>query len=153
VQIIQNQNIYMRDIISYTADIKKTEIINLIRYVSQNIKALDLRIGNKIIYTIKSYNQNSGKHNVEVLIPVRGKVSKSEGFEYKKVFKLVNAVTVRHEGSIDSIDTTEKCLEEYIASNNCQPLTKPYYRVIRESGSSSVDSIIDIYIGVDYNEL
>ena len=153
MQIIKNQNIYMKDIISYTADIKKTDIIDFVKFASQNIKALDLRIGNKIIFTFKSYNKSSDKHNVEVLIPVKGNVSKSGEYEYKKVFKLINAVTVRHEGSIDSIDDTEKYLEEFIASNSFQPLTKPYYRIIRESGSSPADSIIDIYIGVDYNEL
>ena len=87
------------------------------------------------------------------MIPVRGEISHFGGFEYKPCFKLINAVTIRHEGGIGKIGSTEKKLTDYISECHLEPVTAPYYVVVRGDEKSAEDCIIDIYIGINYNIL
>ncbi len=153
LQIIKNQTILANNLISYVTKVKKSDIIKLIRHISQNLQALNLKIGKKIIFNIKSEFDNGSDQIIEVLIPVKGKVPESNEFQYKPVFRLINAITIRHEGSLNDIEKTEKCLKDFIKENNYEPITDSYFIVVREGSENAMDCIIDIYIGVNYNSL
>lgn len=130
--------------------ISQEDIFKFIRYASENIRALDLEISDNVIFTtIKSDDADM----IKVIIPVSGQVRPCGEFEYQPVFKLVNAVAIRHEGGFEVIGSTEKQLAEYIEENHFEPITAPYYVLVRNDSANYDNNIIDIYVGVNYNIL
>ena len=69
------------------------------------------------------------------------------------IFRLINAVMTRHEGSISDISRTEAALKEYIRKNNFEPITNAYYVVIRNGDTFGSDCVFEVYIGTNYNSL
>ena len=150
LQILKNQMISRNNLVICKKKISQTDIFKFIRYASDNIRALDLEISDNVMFTtLKSEDGDL----TEVIIPVNGKVKPNGDFEYQPMFRLINAVTIRHEGSFEVIGSTEKKLTEYIEDNHFEPITGPYYVVVRNDTENRDDSIIDIYIGVNYNVL
>ncbi|SHI07945.1 hypothetical protein SAMN02745207_04259, partial [Clostridium grantii DSM 8605] len=73
----------------------------------------------------------------------------------KKEFKLVNALYVRHEGNPILMQNTYNELNQYIQSNNLQPITSAYNVAVNEVNDPSKldEAVIDIYIGVNPNKI
>lgn len=150
MQILKNQMIARNNLIVCKRKMSHEDIFSFIRYASENIRALDLEINDKIMFT--TVNSDDGEM-IKVMIPVSGQVRSCGEFEYQPMFKLVNAVAIRHEGGFAVIGSTEKKLTEYIAENHFEPITSPYYVVVRNDTSNLDNNIIDIYIGINYNIL
>lgn len=91
--------------------------------------------------------------DIEFLIPVNKKISESSAFKFKPVFRLVNAVKIRHEGSIRKIECAENTLDEYITQNAMQPITPVYYLFIQSTEYDNEDNIVDLYKGISENIL
>ena len=91
--------------------------------------------------------------DIEFLIPVNKKISESFAFKFKPVFKLVNAVKIRHEGSMKQIERAEHTLDEYITQNAMQPVTPVYYLFIQCTEYNNEDNIVDLYKGISENIL
>lgn len=153
MQIIEHQDIHLSNLISYSKQIKHSDILKLIRYISDNLHTLDLNQSDRILFTENGQNKEDDIVNAEILIPVTGTVVKCNEFQYKPIFRLVNAISIRHEGSLTQLSETENILEDFIRNKKYEPITPPYYVIIRNDGDSSVNCIIDIYIGINYNLL
>jgi len=151
LQIIQHQNILAQNLISYKTNVKKDNILQLINYIINNLNAINTEIKNKVIYTIKS--EKNEYQDVEILIPVKDKISISSGWQYKSIFKMYNAVRIRHEGNFNDIEKTKQYILKYIDENDLTPVTSPYYVVIRNENNFTTECIIDIYIGINCNSL
>ena len=91
--------------------------------------------------------------DIEFLIPINKKISESSAFKFKPVFKLVNAVKIRHEGSMKLIERAEHTLDEYITQNAMQPVTPVYYLFIQSTEYDNEDNIVDLYKGISENIL
>ncbi|PWJ11797.1 hypothetical protein [Ruminococcus flavefaciens] len=150
MQILKNQMLSRNNLVICRKNVENADIFKFIRYASDNIHALDLEVNDNIIFTRHSLEN---QQITEMMIPVRGEISHFGGFEYKPCFKLINAVTIRHEGGIGKIGSTEKKLTDYISECHLEPVTAPYYVVVRGDEKSAEDCIIDIYIGINYNIL
>ena len=87
------------------------------------------------------------------MIPVKGEITPSENYGKKPIFRLVNAVMTRHEGSVSDISRTETALKDYIQKNNYEPITNAYYVVVRNGDTFGSDCIFEVYIGINYNSL
>ena len=150
MQILKHQMISRNNIIVCKRKMSHEDIFRFIRHASENIRALDLEISDKVMFTTVSSEEGE---MTKVMIPVSGQVRSCGEFEYQPMFKLVNAVAIRHEGDFEVIGSTEKKLTEYIAENHFEPITSPYYVVVRNDAGGPDNNIIDIYIGVNYNIL
>lgn len=150
MQILKNQMLSRNNLVICRKNVENADIFKFIRYAYDNIHALDLEVNDNIIFTRHS---SENQQITEMMIPVRGEISHFGGFEYKPCLKLINAVTIRHEGGIGKIGSTEKKLTDYISECHLEPVTAPYYVVVRGDEKSAEDCIIDIYIGINYNIL
>lgn len=148
MQILEHQNIQFNNLISYNTNVKTFDILKLTKYISDHLYVLDLIKKDNIIFSEKDHI-NEDTIRVEILIPVKGEIKKCNEFDYKPVFTLNNAVTIRHEGNWNELQNTENLLHDFIKKNNFKAITSTYYVVVRNGNSTSEDCIIDIFIGVD----
>lgn len=149
MQILEHQSIYLNNVISYKISLPFEKIPMMLHHVVKNIDTLGLNPSGKLLFT----EENNPAETIEILIPVQNEFQACAQYEKKEVFRLINAVTVRHEGDFSRIADTRQKLLDYIEAKSYQIITIPYYNVIRLNEEQLSDSIIDIYIGVNYNEL
>lgn len=155
MHIFKNQILQYENVLSYRTHIKTSDVNKMIGFIQKNTDALDLRICGNIAATVHGKENISGMEmsDIEFLIPVNRKISESSAFKFKPVFKLVNAVKIRHEGSISGIECSEHILDEYISQNALQPVTQIYYLFIQSTEYDNGDNIVDIYKGISENIL
>lgn len=153
MQILKNQSIYMSNLISYKSHVKKEKILDLIDYVANNLKNIGIKIRDKFIITTDFEVGADGLCGIEMIIPIDGNIESNEYYTFKPIFRLTNAVSIRHEYNVDLLPFTEDKLIQYIKDNNYEAITKPYYVIMRYNKDYPNDSIIDVYIGTNYNIL
>lgn len=147
MQILEHQYIHLSNLVSYKKIINKNELLNLIDHVSSNIQNLQLSIKDKILFTTSPIKD---KLNVEILIPVSEEIHECNNYNIKPIYKLTNAVVIRHEGCFSNLNKTIEELKNYIKKMSYQSITNPYCRVVRKEKNNM---IIDIYIGLNCNIL
>ena len=149
MQILEQQSLYLNNLISYKLHIQREKLPFMIRHIMENIGSLNLQPTGKLLFTEDIRNDK----NMEILIPVDRDFEPCAQYGTKKIFKLINAVSARHEGAFFETEKTEQRLLEYIRNKSYQMITLPYYNVVRLDGTHADSCIIDIYIGVNYNIL
>lgn len=149
MQILEHQSLFFENVISYRSHIDMKQLPALSEHIRTNVCKLGAQMSGKIVFTEKSDDYN----NIEILIPVNIELTNCNEYEYKPVFKLINAVSVRHEGVFSNLEKTEEFLMDYIRKKSYQIITAPYYSIIRLEPDDLSNSIIDIYIGTNYNVL
>lgn len=147
MQILEHQSLLINNVISYHTHLSLDKLPSMVEYVRSNVCNLGAELSGSIMYTENSDNYK----NIELIIPVNVQLKNCEEYEYKPVFKLLNAVSVRHEGLFSNIEKTENRLIEYIKDKSYSMLTQPYYNIIRLEPDDTNNCIVDIYIGTEYN--
>ncbi len=147
MQILEHQSLLINNVISYHTHLSLDRLPSMVEYVRSNVCNLGAELSGSIMYTENSDNYK----NIELIIPVNVQLKNCEEYEYKPVFKLLNAVSVRHEGLFSNIEKTENRLIEYIKDKSYSMLTQPYYNIIRLETDDTNNCIVDIYIGTEYN--
>ena len=149
MQILEHQSLYLNNLISYKLHIPREKTPFIIQHILDNIGSLNLQLSGKILFTEDIYQYR----NMEILIPVDQKFEACEQYGKKEAFKLINAVSARHEGAFSETERTEQQLLDYIRSKSYQAITPPYYSIVRLDETHVGSCILDIYIGVNYNIL
>lgn len=155
MHIFKDQILQYENVLSYRTKIQISDVNKMIGFIQRNTDALDLKICGNIAATVYEKENISGVEmsDIEFLIPVNKKISESFAFKFKPVFKLVNAVKIRHEGSMKQIKRAEHTLDEYITQNAMQPVTPVYYLFIQCTEYNNEDNIVDLYKGISENIL
>lgn len=149
MQILEYQSLYQQNLLSYKLHLPREQVPSVIRHMLNNIESLGIKPAGKIIFTEDIYQYK----NIEILIPVDKSFASCEQFEKKAAFRLINAVSARHEGDFSALEKTEQKLLQVIRERACQMITVPYYNIIRLDPENLSSTIIDIYIGINYNLL
>lgn len=153
MQIIKDQYIHYKNLLSYKTKINPENIFLITKYISNNLDKIGIKHQNKIIFYIDNYLYPEQKHEIEFLIPVDKMLANNDHFSFKPTFKMVNTVKIRHEGSPETLNTSYKLLLDYIKQNKQEPITPAYCMIIREDANQPTNGIIDIYIGLNSNIL
>jgi predicted transcriptional regulator YdeE len=151
MQIIEHQTLNYKNLIAYKTRTRISEIPQLLGYIRGNLHNLGLSSAGRTLFTIKEKGGFRDMIDVKVMIPVEGDLESCDEYAHKPIFRLINAVAIRHEGNINDIDDTLNTLRQHISRMAYETITEPYYSVVR--ADSSGDSIIDIYVGINYNVL
>ncbi len=149
MQILEHQTLILHNLISYRIRLDREALPGFIRHCLENIDSLGMQPTGRILFT----EDSSRTENIEVLIPVNREPASCPQYENKPVFKLLNAVTARHEGNFSEMDRIEKGLRAYAADKAYQVITKPYYSIVRLDPERPGSAIIDIYLGINSNIL
>ena len=149
MQILEQQTVILRDLISYRFGMTRDRLPQFIAHVTRNLGNLGVQQTGRVLFT----EDPSHEQNIEILIPVDGVPEPSPHYSFKPEFRLVHAVSARHEGSFFRIDQTVKKLRNHITVSGGQMITQPYYSIVRLEPDSPGSSIVDILIGLNYNVL
>ena len=149
MQILEQQALILHDLISYKVRLTREKLPGFIRHCLANIDSLGIQPAGRILFT----EDDSCEQNMEILIPVRPAPETCDQYQKKNVFRLINAVSARHEGTLDDLNRIEHDLLAYVQKKSYQAITKPYYSIVRLDADRPGSAIIDVYIGVNYNIL
>ncbi len=139
--VAEHQILEYGNLLSYRCRITASRILHMARSMCDNIDVLDLKVCGAVII-------GQHEHDVEFLIPVDKIAVSTDRFIFKSVFKLSNAVRLRHYGSYDTIDDTVKILQKYIAQNYLIPDSDPYILI-----NSMEREVYDVFVGISDNIL
>ena len=134
MHIFKDQILQYENVLSYRTKIQISDVNKMIGFIQRNTDALDLKICGNIAATVHE------KKNIS-------------GMEMSDIEFLVNAVKIRHEGSMKQIERAEHTLDEYITQNAMQPVTPVYYLFIQCTEYNNEDNIVDLYKGISENIL
>ncbi len=84
--------------------------------------------------------------DIEVMVPLDRMISVPPKFKMKPVFKLTNAVKIRHEGNPAGLQNSGNALMKYISDNNLTPITAGYNVTVNEAlNHINVDNMDGFY--------
>ena len=149
MQILEQQTVILHDLISYRVQMPLERLPSFIRHCIESLGSLGMQQTGRILFT----GDCGGDQNLEILIPVCPEPVSCEEYRKKEVFRLINAISVRHEGDLSGLAHIEKELLAYAEKKSYQIITTPYYSIVRMDADRPGSAIIDIYIGVNYNIL
>lgn len=137
------------NLLSYRGEIPQSELNSVAKDMQEYIKTQGGTCkGNPItgIYGMK----NNNLIDIEVLIPIDKCIPTNELYSLKEKLKIVNAVTVTHTGSPDTLQESCNELNSYIIAHNYQPITIGYNRVETSQGDNN-NFYIKVYVGINPN--
>ena len=152
MQITEHQSIQLHNLISYKKNIRRSDILRLARYISDNLNVLSLELIDRILFTEAGTQNDGDVFSTEILIPVRGDIMRCDEFQYRPSFVLSDAVSIRHIGKLSRLSETESIIRKFITEKNYKTATPAYYSIVRNDSANSSDCIIDIYIGIEYDK-
>lgn len=126
------------------------EIDSVISRMKREIKEQNAKkVGPIISTTLAAYKGEEAKFDILIMIPIDKPITiKDEEFEFRPAFKIENAVTIRHTGTLEELLNTGNYLLGYIQANNLQPCTTGYNVAIKEADDRFDTMVVDIYIGI-----
>lgn len=150
--IIENQQLWFENALSYRTRISENSLPELINFVRSNIDAMDLSITGNIVFTVyeKIKDDDVSILGVEFIIPVDKRFKSNSRYVFKPKFKLENAVLYKYSGKIKNLSEAVEVLSSYIIQKNLQAITDAYYCVKKITDDTG---IIDIYVGINGNLL
>lgn len=145
MQILEHQSIFLQNLISYKLHMQCTKIPLMLRYITENIESLGVRLSGRILFS----EDHSQHRNIEILIPVDREITPCEQYENLPAFILPDALSARHEGRISEMKKTEQKLLDFAKAKAYRILTPPYFHIVRMDANNPEYCILDIYIGVN----
>ena len=102
--------------------------------------------------------ENNGSQpimDIEILIPLNKEIHVPSDYKFEPIFRLNNAIKIRHQGNPAMLQNSANELMKYIADHQLTPITTGYNVTVQEpTNQNDVDSlIVDMYVGVSDNIL
>lgn len=155
--ITQGNTFEMSNVFSYRGQVTQQETTEIVRNMNQIMKDNGASKNGGIVTTTFSVDSSNGYNllDTEILIPLDKQITVSGSYKFKPVFRLTNAVKIRHQGNPSMIQSSADALIRYIKENQLQPVTACYNVTVREPENNAdfENMIIDLYIGVSDNIL
>lgn len=142
----------MQNLLYYKCETPKEKIGDIIKHVDMHIDTIGLKKMGKMITSMEE-TEGAASVNLDILIPVDSSFEENEHFLLLPQFKLLHAVKIRHEGTINNLSKTQEILKKYLESHSYEAITKYYNVIIRHDSEILANSIIDIYVGINPNVL
>ena len=156
-EITENAALEMTNVLSYRSKSTQRQLAMASKEIDELLKNNDAKkVGSSVSATFAIDTTGSEPMlDVEILIPLDKEISVSAPYMIKPVFRLRNAVKIRHKGNPALMQNTANELMEYIKNKGLMPITAGYNVTVQEPTSpTDVDSlIVDIYVGVSDNIL
>lgn len=156
-EITENVALEMTNVLSYRNKSTQKQLVMVSKEIEELLKNNNAKkVGANVSVTFAI--DTTGLEpmlDVEILIPIDKTISVSAPYTIKPIFRLRNAVKIRHKGNPALLQNTANELMEYIKNKGLIPITAGYNVTIQEiSSPTDVDSlIVDIYVGVSDNIL
>lgn len=156
-EITENVSLEMTNVLTYRGKVTQQQMTVIAKEMNDIItanKAKKIMSGVSATYEII----NSGTDavmDVEIMYPLDKHINVAAPYKIKPIFRLKNAVKIRHEGNPALLQEAGNKLMNYISNKGLMPITVGYNVTVHEPTSPmDIDNlIVDIYIGVCDNIL
>lgn len=148
------KGICVENVLSLRKKIRQEEMNIEMNKIGNFFKTNGIKKSGPVITTTYAVVED-GVLDIEILVPMDKAIELPTEYRFKPVFKLVNALRVRHEGDPTLLQGIYNEMIDYIKKNNLQQITTGYNVTIKdiEEGMNLDEWVIDVYIGVSENLL
>lgn len=156
-EIVENVTLEMTNVLTYRGKVTQQQMMIIAKEMN------DIIIENNANRTINSVSatyeiMGKGKDAVmdmEIMLPLDRHIDVHAPYKIKPIFRLKNAVKIRHEGNPALLQESVNKLMQYVYDRGLTPITPGYNVTIQEPKSpEDIESlIVDLYIGVCENIL
>lgn len=157
MNITENCKLEMENVISFRGKVTQQQMSQIVKEMEQIISENSAeKKGSSATATFAIENNGSQPiMDIEILIPLNKEIHVPSDYKFKPIFRLNNAVKIRHQGNPAMLQNSANELMKYIADHQLTPITTGYNVTVQEpTNQNDVDSlIIDMYVGVSYNIL
>ncbi|HOA80565.1 MAG TPA: AraC family transcriptional regulator [Defluviitaleaceae bacterium] len=157
INIEVNKGINFSNLLSLRKKITQEQFNNEMVKISGIFESNQVKKSGPIITTTFMVETINGENyfDMEILVPMDRKVDLPSDYNFKQLFKIVNAVYVRHEGNPAFLQKVYDEMLLYITKNSLQQITPAYNVTVKDllPGMSADELVIDVYIGVSENIL
>lgn len=152
MDVIENQQLWFDNVLSYRARVEKSSLGDMIRYVCDNVSSLDLEITDSVVVSVYEEITEPMKTilGVEIIVPVNKPFESNCHYVFKPHFRLENAVLAKYRGKASDFPEIERKLCEYALNRHHSPLTNVYFSIKQIDGN---EFVANAYLGVDGNSL
>lgn len=157
MNITENCKLEMENVISFRGKVTQQQMPQIIKEMEQIIYENSAgKKGPSVTATFAIENNGSQPiMDIEILIPLNKEIRVPSDYKFKPIFRLNNAVRIRHQGNPAMLQNSANELMKYIADHKLTPITTGYNVTVQEpTNPNDVDSlIVDMYVGVSDNIL
>ena len=155
-EISEGNILELRNLISYRNKITQQQMAAIMNEMNEIISSNGaVKTGNPISTTFSVENNLSQPMmDIEILIPLNKTIPVPSGYSFKPIFRLNNAVKVRHTGNPATLQQMADELMKYIREKKLMPITSGYNVNLNEESKDDIENFsMDIYVGVCDNIL
>lgn len=156
-EITENATLEMTNVLSYRRRSTQRELSQVSRDIEEVLRCSGAKRSGSSVSSTHAVDTSGAEPmlDMEILIPIDKEISVSSPFAIKPVFRLRNAVKIRHKGSPALLQNTAKELMDYISDRGLTPITPGYNVTVQEPAApTDVDNlVVDIYVGISDNIL
>lgn len=153
MNIETGKELIFENVLSLRKKMTQMQIQEEMLKIQEFLKQHNLAKNGPVTTATYAIDQNGGNPilDMEILIPLDKEFEASGDYVFKKLFHLVNAVCIHHEGNPAQLQNTYNELNSYIMQNNMSPITAGYNVTVSEPkpGESLDDFKVDVYIGIN----
>lgn len=157
MNITENCKLEMENVISFRGKVTQQQMPQIVKEMEQIINENSAeKKGYSATATFAVENNGSQPiMDIEVLIPLNKEIQVPSNYQFKPIFRLNNAVKIRHQGDPVMLQNSANELMKYITDHKLTPITTGYNVTVQEPANpNDVDSlIVDMYVGVSDNIL
>ncbi len=157
INIETGKELILKNCLSYRKKATPIEMQESLGKIINYLKENNIKKDGPVVTTTFAVEQvdNQQLIDMEFLIPIDRVVDLPDEYQFKKEFRLANALYTRYQGNPQMIEHVYNELMKYINDNNLQQITSAYNVQVQEfEPRNSLDELItDIYIGINLNLL
>lgn len=155
--ILENASLEMTNVLSYRGKLTQQQMIQITKEMTELIQSNNAQKtlpGVTATFAIDT-SGSEPTMDIEIMYPLDRSIPVPSIYTLKPVFRLRNAVRIRHTGNPAMMQNTGNEIMQYIKEKNLMPITAGYNVTVQEPASpTDTDNlIVDIYIGVSDNIL
>lgn len=155
--IVENASLELKNVFSYRGKVTQQQLMIITKEMNDIITANNAKKtmpGVSATFGIISEGSEP-LMDMEIMFPLDKEIDVPDPYTFKPLFRLRNAVKIRHVGNPALIQESGNQLMKFIDENGLMPITAGYNVTIQEpqTPSNIDDLIIDLYIGVSDNIL
>jgi len=147
----------MENVISFRGKVTQQQMSQVIKEMEQIISENSAEKKGCSVTSTFSIENNGLQPvmDVEILIPLNKEIRVPSDYKFKPIFRLNNAVKIRHQGNPAMLQNSANELMKYIADHKLTPITTGYNVTVQEpTNPNDINSlIVDMYVGVSDNIL
>lgn len=151
ITIQNNQEVLFENLLSYRIKVKSSEVNSQFNKFKSFLEQNRVVRKGPLITTVHNVDQipQEPELDIELLVPVECGTDIPKEYKIKSKFRLVNAISARHQGERRGLEAISKSLLDYISNNQLVQITSVYFVYLSDDFSQvNNDPVVDVYIGV-----